>query len=74
MGKPHERKTNAMRVLDAAGIAYEFRTFSCEQALSGVEVAACWGWIPHACSRRSSPWENPESTTCSWSPWPKSST
>lgn len=46
MGKPHERKTNAMRVLDAAGIAYEFRTFSCEQALSGVEVARLLGLDP----------------------------
>lgn len=46
MGKPHERKTNAMRVLDAAGIAYESRTFSCEQALSGVEVARLLGLDP----------------------------
>lgn len=46
MGKPHERKTNAMRVLDAAGIAYESHTFSCEQALSGVEVARLLGLDP----------------------------
>ena len=46
MGKPHERKTNAMRVLDAAGIAYESRTFSCEQALAGVEVARLLGLDP----------------------------
>ena len=39
MGKQHEHKTNAMRVLDAAGIPYTSRLFPCETALSGVEVA-----------------------------------
>ncbi len=39
MGKQRERKTNAMRTLDAAGIPYTSRLFPCEQALSGMEVA-----------------------------------
>lgn len=42
----HDHKTNAMRVLDAAGIAYDFRTFECEGAPSGVEVAAMLGEDP----------------------------
>ena len=39
MGKQREHKTNAMRVLDAAGIPYTSRLFPCETALSGMEVA-----------------------------------
>ncbi len=39
MGKQRERKTNAMRTLDAASIPYTSRLFPCEQALSGMEVA-----------------------------------
>ena len=39
MVKQHDQKTNAMRVLDAAGIEYTSRTFECPEALSGVEVA-----------------------------------
>ena len=40
MAKPaKESKTNAMRVLDAAHVTYDYRIFPCEQALSGVEVA-----------------------------------
>ena len=46
MGKQHAQKTNAMRVLDAAGIRYECRTFPCEHALSGVEVATLLGLEP----------------------------
>ena len=42
----HDHKTNAMRVLDAAGLAYSFRTFECEGAPSGVEVAATLGLDP----------------------------
>lgn len=38
--KQHDHKTNAMRTLDAAGIAYEYRMFETDAALSGVEVAA----------------------------------
>lgn len=37
---PKDHKTNAMRVLDAAGIDYEYRVFETDRALSGVEVAA----------------------------------
>ena len=39
MAKQHDQKTNAMRVLDAANIAYHARIFDCPEALSGVEVA-----------------------------------
>lgn len=39
MAKDHDHKTNAMRVLDAAGAAYVARFFDCPEALSGVEVA-----------------------------------
>lgn len=39
MAKPHDQKTNAMRVLDAAGIEYVSRMFECPEALSGIEVA-----------------------------------
>lgn len=38
--KEKERKTNALREIEAAGIRHRFITFDCEQALSGVEVAA----------------------------------
>lgn len=49
MAKPaHDHKTNAMRVLDAANVAYHFRIFECEQALSGVEVAAKLSLDPDA--------------------------
>lgn len=34
------RKTNALREVEAAGIDHRFITFDCEEALSGVEVAA----------------------------------
>lgn len=40
MAKEHDRKTNAMRVLDAAEIGYHARFFECPEALSGVEVAS----------------------------------
>lgn len=43
MGKQHEQKTNAIRALDAADIPYVFRTFPCEKALSGMEVARIVG-------------------------------
>lgn len=39
MAKEHDRKTNAMRVLDTAGTPYEARFFDCPEAVSGVEVA-----------------------------------
>ena len=40
MARPQrESKTNAMRVLEAAGVSFDYRIFPCEQALSGVEVA-----------------------------------
>lgn len=41
--KDKERKTNALREVEAAGIAHRFITFDCEGALSGVEVAALLG-------------------------------
>lgn len=39
MPRDHDHKTNAMRTLDAAGVAYRARFFDCPEALSGVEVA-----------------------------------
>lgn len=46
MAKERDHKTNAMRVLDAAGIAYEARFFKCPEALSGQEVAQLLGLDP----------------------------
>lgn len=46
MAKEHDHKTNAMRVLDAAGVAYEARFFDRPEALSGVEVARLLGLDP----------------------------
>ena len=40
------RKTNALREVEAAGIAHRFITFDCEEALSGVEVASLLGEDP----------------------------
>ena len=41
-----EEKTNAMRLLDAHGIEYLWRTFETDGAPSGVEVAAILGLEP----------------------------
>ena len=41
-----EEKTNVMRLLDAHGIDYEWRTFETDGALSGVEVAEILGIEP----------------------------
>ena len=41
-----EEKTNAMRLLDARGIEYSWRTFETDGAPSGVEVAAILGLEP----------------------------
>lgn len=46
MGKHKERKTNAMRELDAAGLPYQSHVFECEGAPSGVEVAKILGEDP----------------------------
>ena len=46
MAKQKEQKTNAMREVEAAGLAHSFRTFECEGALSGTEVAAVLGEDP----------------------------
>ena len=46
MSKPERHKTNAMRLLDAAGLPYEARVFDCPGALSGVEVARVLGLDP----------------------------
>ncbi|MBR5616115.1 MAG: Cys-tRNA(Pro) deacylase, partial [Clostridia bacterium] len=43
---PKEGKTNAIRVLDAARVPYDYRIFPCEQAISGVEVAKLLGQEP----------------------------
>ena len=44
--KDKERKTNALREVEAAGLAHRFVMFECEEALSGVEVAARLGEDP----------------------------
>ena len=41
-----EEKTNAMRLLDARGIEYSWRTFETDGAPSGIEVAAILGLEP----------------------------
>lgn len=46
MAKERDHKTNAMRVLDAAGADYRARFFECDAALSGVEVANMIGADP----------------------------
>lgn len=46
MPKDHDRKTNALRELDAACVPYEARFFTCPEALSGVEVANLLGLDP----------------------------
>lgn len=49
MAKPtKEAKTNAVRFLEKAGIAYEEITFPTDHALSGVEVAEVLGEDPDA--------------------------
>lgn len=44
--KAKENKTNAIREVEAAGVPCEVRTFECEEALSGVEVADMLGLDP----------------------------
>ena len=46
MPKDHDRKTNALRELDAARVPYEARFFTCPEALSGVVVANLLGLDP----------------------------
>lgn len=48
MGKSKDvhRKTNALREIEAAGLDFEFITFECEGAPSGVEVARMLGEDP----------------------------
>ena len=41
-----EHKTNALREIEAAGLDHRFITFECEEALSGVDVAATLGEDP----------------------------
>ena len=43
--KAKESKTNAIREVEAAGVPCEVRTFECEEALSGVEVADMLGLV-----------------------------
>ena len=44
--KDKVNKTNALREIEAAGIEHRFITFECEEALSGVDVAATLGEDP----------------------------
>ena len=46
MAKAREKKTNALREIEAAGIDHRFITFECEGALSGTEVAELLGEDP----------------------------
>lgn len=46
MTKASEHKTNAMRVLDAVGIAYRSYHFDADATMSGVEVANIMGHDP----------------------------
>ncbi|HIW76151.1 MULTISPECIES: Cys-tRNA(Pro) deacylase [Gordonibacter] len=46
MAKEHDHKTNAVRALDASGLAYEARFFDCPEALSGTEVTRMLGLDP----------------------------
>lgn len=45
MSRP-DGKTNAMRVLDAAGVPYSFKTFEADGSMSGVEIARLAGEDP----------------------------
>lgn len=44
--KDIERKTNALREIEAAGVEHRALTFECPEAISGVEVAAKLGEDP----------------------------
>ena len=46
MAKKKDSKTNAARILDAAGAPHEVITWEADEALSGVEVAALLGEDP----------------------------
>lgn len=46
MAKEHDKKTNAIRELDAAELPYQARFFDANEALSGVEVATKLGLDP----------------------------
>lgn len=46
MSKEKEHKTNAIREMEAAGADFETHYFDCDEALSGVEVAATLGQDP----------------------------
>ena len=46
MAKHREQKTNALREIEAAGIAHRAITYECDAALSGTEVAALLGEDP----------------------------
>ena len=43
MAKAKDRKTNAIREMEAAGAIFEAKFFECPEALSGVEVARTLG-------------------------------
>ena len=47
MKKDNQRKTNALREIETAGIAHRTITFDCNHALSGVEVAELLGEDPN---------------------------
>ena len=44
--REQQRKTNALREVEAAGMAHRFITFECDEALPGTEVASVLGEDP----------------------------
>lgn len=46
MSKKKETKTNAMRILDAAGVDHQIRVFEADGTMTGVEIAQMLGEEP----------------------------
>ena len=55
MPKDHDRKTNALRELDAAGVLYEARFFACPEALSGFVGSATASSVPQHSTKPAGP-------------------
>lgn len=49
MAKDKNIKTNAVRILDTMGIAYELKTYECGEFTDGMEVAKKLGQDPSQC-------------------------
>lgn len=50
-----ELKTNAMRILDRAGIPYTYQTYECDEFTDGVHVATGQGFLSPRYTRPLSP-------------------